>query len=232
MSGDFSSSSPPEGHGPNDVVVQVIEGETTTRDTLVAMLTEQSYACQAFESAEAYLASPVPSQRACIVLDDQLQRINGSSVQQRLVDRASAMPLVVITNGAELPIAMRFMEREATSVITKPFTTSNLATAVARSIQLSEVHRRVRDRFTRIGASVERLSPREQTVLKAISEGQLNKAIARSLDVSVRTVEGDRAKIVEKFQAETTGEVVGKFAQYTLLTEIGYPDSGTSVFTS
>ena len=108
------------------------------------------------------------------------------------------------------------------TVLEKPYQADDLITAIDRAVEHDQLHVRIRRRFEQISVAVSQLSTREKTVLQAIVEGQPNKAIARSLDVSVRTIEGDRAKIVEKFSAETTGEVVGLYAQYNLLTELGY----------
>ncbi|MEO0530224.1 MAG: response regulator [Planctomycetota bacterium] len=207
-------------------VVHVVEADQALRQSIEATLAEIGYQCQAFDSAAAYVAAPAPAQPACVVIDKSLPGLEGSPLQQRLDDPGRTVPMVVIGNHGGLTA----LERGSISKLPKPFTPQDLADAVQRTVRLAEARRRVHERFTAIAASVERLSPREKKVLNAIIAGQLNKAIARSLDVSVRTVEGDRAKIVEKFQAETTGEVVGKFAQYTLLTEIGYPEFGSSAF--
>lgn len=52
-------------------------------------------------------------------------------------------------------------------------------------------------------ANLDSLTQREQTVLKLVAEGQCNKDVARSLDISVRTVETHRQNIKQKLNIQT-----------------------------
>lgn len=203
-------------------VVCVVEDDEATRKSISSMLNDHGYRCREFPTAEAYLASGEGNRPSCLVLDYQLPGISGLDLLVRLRDAGNAVPTVVTTGHIDVPQAVRFMERGAVTLLEKPFRGEELSTAISKAICQDEVDSKMRAWYEKISESVEQLSPREKTVLQAIVEGQLNKAIARSLDVSVRTIEGDRAKIVAKFGAETTGEVVGKFAQFNLLTELGY----------
>ncbi len=219
----------PSPTGMENSLVQVIEDDAAIRETVAAMLTDRGFRYEAFGSAEEFLASQPATPPACLLLDHKLPGINGLQLQQRLLESSHRLPIVVISGQIEVPEAVRFLQQGATTLLSKPFRADELLAAITAAIELSKVRDKVRQRFDQIGASVEQLTPREKTVLQAIVAGQLNKAIARALDVSVRTIEGDRAKIVDKFGAETTGEVVGKYAQYSLLSEIGGPTGAERV---
>lgn len=52
------------------------------------------------------------------------------------------------------------------------------------------------------------LSAREQQVLQLIAEGKLNREIAEILNISVRTVENHRAKIMKKLNLNKTADLV------------------------
>lgn len=209
--------------------VYVIEDDDSAREAIVAMLADRGYRCREFPSAEALLAAGELAHPGCLVLDYQLPGMNGLELLDRLRDAGNPLPAVVATGHADVPAAVRFMQRGAVTILEKPFRPEDLYAAIKQATHFDEVEGRVKSRLEQISASVEQLSAREKTVLEAIVAGQLNKAIARSLDVSVRTIEGDRAKIVDKFGAETTGEVVGKFAQYSLLEEIGFAAGETEL---
>jgi FixJ family two-component response regulator len=53
-----------------------------------------------------------------------------------------------------------------------------------------------------------KLTPAERKVLDRLLEGRANKDIAAELEVSVRTVEVRRAKIMEKMRAESLAELI------------------------
>jgi len=54
----------------------------------------------------------------------------------------------------------------------------------------------------------ERLTPREREVVQLLAEGRSNKEVAAVLDISTRTVENHRAKIMEKLRLHSLSELV------------------------
>ena len=59
-----------------------------------------------------------------------------------------------------------------------------------------------------IGERLERLTPREREILEQLVIGRSNKAIARELAISPRTVEIHRARVMEKMRAESLSQLV------------------------
>ena len=62
-----------------------------------------------------------------------------------------------------------------------------------------------RDELARIS---EAISNRERDVLERVMSGKLNKSIAKELSVSQRTVESARSRLMRKFGANTSAEMV------------------------
>ena len=60
----------------------------------------------------------------------------------------------------------------------------------------------------RLQARIAALSPREQQVLAEITQGKINKVIAAELDLSQRTVEIHRSRIMEKMGANSLAHLV------------------------
>jgi DNA-binding NarL/FixJ family response regulator len=54
----------------------------------------------------------------------------------------------------------------------------------------------------------DKLSTREKEVLKMVAEGASNKEIADKLNISVRTVDHHRARIIEKLNLKGTAELI------------------------
>ena len=68
--------------------------------------------------------------------------------------------------------------------------------------------RRARARRRIIQRRFETLTPREQEVLKQVAEGLSNRQIADSLNLSRKTVEVHRAKVMQKMEAETLSQLI------------------------
>jgi two-component system, LuxR family, response regulator FixJ len=65
--------------------------------------------------------------------------------------------------------------------------------------------------LNRIGALEMRaasLTPREREVLALVADGEPCKIIARQLGISIRTVEGHRAHIIDKLSARGSSDLV------------------------
>jgi len=54
----------------------------------------------------------------------------------------------------------------------------------------------------------DRLSPREREIVQLLAEGRSNKEVAAVLNISTRTVENHRAKVMEKLKLHSLGELV------------------------
>jgi FixJ family two-component response regulator len=52
------------------------------------------------------------------------------------------------------------------------------------------------------------LTQREREVLALVVAGRMNREIADSLDISIKTVEAHRAKIMEKLEVNSVAELV------------------------
>ena len=57
-------------------------------------------------------------------------------------------------------------------------------------------------------ARLKTLTPREQDVLRQVVEGLSNRKIAELLNLSRKTVEVHRAKVMQKMQAETLSQLI------------------------
>ena len=59
-----------------------------------------------------------------------------------------------------------------------------------------------------ITARLASLSERERQVLDAVVSGKMNKTIAYDLDISIKTVEAHRARVMEKMEATSLAHLI------------------------
>ncbi|MBF0679430.1 MAG: hypothetical protein IR164_10890 [Devosia sp.] len=115
----------------------------------------------------------------------------------------------MLANAPQLDAAVTAMKLGATDVVGKPIDTENLLTIVR-----DELRRDVHLGTTKGGArAIEvrgfaQLTPREREVLQLIANGQSNKEAAGTLDISHRTIEVHRARVMEKLGARNTAELM------------------------
>lgn len=189
--------------------VFIIDDDAAMRDSLVTLLRSQGIRCRAFAGGADFFRAMPEDETACIITDLRMPEVDGAEVVRRITaERGPAWPILVITAHADVPVAVSLMKQGVVDFIEKPFEPQRLIESVRGSLaRLTEVgHQQrqtalARERF-------ERLTPRESQVLSALIEGQSNKAIAQTLDISPRTVEVFRAKVMQKMEAESLSDLI------------------------
>ncbi len=85
---------------------------------------------------------------------------------------------------------------------------SAILASVERALQLASATRQLGEQAASIRERAERLTARERDVLGELVVGHPNKVIAHHLDISPRTVEIHRARVMEKMEAKNLSELV------------------------
>lgn len=202
--------------------IDVVEDDHSVRVFLEAVVQRCGHRPRTFATAEAYLANEAVPRPACLILDYAPPSMDGLALMAELSRRGDLPPVIAVSGRADVAAAVRFMECGAVTLLEKPFAVDRLERAIEQAVRINEQRGAILSRYDDLSERIARLSEREHAVLREIAEGRLNKAIANDLDVSVRTVESDRSRIVEKMGATTAGEAVAKFAEHRTLSWLGY----------
>jgi two-component system, LuxR family, response regulator FixJ len=100
------------------------------------------------------------------------------------------------------------MKLGATDFLEKPFDSDALIQAVRSALLPGSPIATADETSAELMSRLASLSQRESQVLKGLVNGQTNKEIAREFDLSPRTVEVYRAKLMTKMQAGSISELV------------------------
>lgn len=191
-----------------DQIVHVVDDDEALRDSLVWMLEANGYAVSAHDSGEAFLGTCGATMTGCILLDVRMPGMSGLEVFEELGRRRCGLPVVFITGHGDVPMAVSALKQGAVDFIEKPFGERDILRLVEQCLQLE---RDTRDRRLQEADTTRRLgqlTQREREVLELIIVGRLNKQIADTLGISIKTVEVHRARVMEKMGAQSLAELV------------------------
>ena len=189
--------------------VFIVDDDPAMRDSLVLMLRGAGFRARAFTSADDFLENLPTDKSACVVSDVRMPGVEGPELVRRLKTlRGDSWPVIVITGHADVPLAVQLMKAGVVDFIEKPFDPEQILDCVGRciaSLTSLEADRTARDEAR---SRLATLTPRERQVFEALIDGCSNKEIALRLEISPRTVEIFRAKVMTKMQASNLSTLV------------------------
>jgi len=192
----------------------VVDDDEPFRRSLAALLESAGWAVEAFASAGEFAGRAAALAPGILLLDLHLGAASGLDLIEDGHGEMERFAVVMVTGAGEIETAVRSIKAGAVDFIEKPFDAGELLDrleAIARDFAMTLETRSARwDAQRRIAT----LSPRERDVLERLLSGASNKAIARALELSPRTVEMHRARMVHKLGVATTAEAleVGRLA--------------------
>lgn len=189
-------------------VVFVIDDQQTVRDALAEMLDVFGYRVETYDSADAFLRTLDQARSGCVVADVRMPGMNGIELVAELARRNSALPIVLISGHADIPMAVAAIKSGAEDFIEKPVDDVQLVAAINRGLARAFERQIQQQSLHELRAQFERLTPRELEVFDLVVQGCTSHAIASRLDLSARTVESYRGQVMEKMRAESVAVLV------------------------
>jgi len=192
----------------SDPTVYVIDDDESIRELLGWLMKRNGIRCQAFPNARSFLKSWTPDSPGCLVLDLHMPGMSGLDLQQYLNEHGVRMPVIFLSGRADVANAVRAVKGGAIDFIEKPFDYKRILALVQECLERDERSRAERQRGKAAAARLALLSQREREVLERVVAGKLNRVIADELEISIKTVEAHRSKIMEKLEVGSVAELV------------------------
>lgn len=191
-----------------DRCVYIVDDDEAVRDSLALLLEAKPYAVKSFASAPEFLAAVPSLPLGCLIVDIRMPEMDGLELQKRLIELALDFPMIVITGHGDVPLAVRAMKAGAVDFIEKPFTAEAILGSLETALSRVAAPDGREPAKVVAAAKLARLSPREREVLEGLLAGLPNKSIAYDLEISPRTVEIHRARVMDKMGARSLPELI------------------------
>lgn len=182
----------------SQATVFVIDDDEAVRDSLFLQLDSAGFAVETFPNCADFLDTLQLNTTGCIILDVRMPGMSGPELQAELVHRNISLPIIFLTGYGDIPLAVKTIQAGAFEFLTKPVDGKKLLECINAALALNaEVHEHDVSRSI-VNERLKSLSEREREVLTLALEGYSNKDIGRRLDISFRTVEHHRSRILLK----------------------------------
>lgn len=200
-----NEATPPSNGHP---LVYVLDDDESIRVAVRRIAESIGLEVRAFDAPGEFFAHLDRARPACLVLEVHLPEMDGHEVQERLTAAGFAFPIIMFTAHAEVPGAVRAMRAGAVDYIQKPFSPEALRGRIQDAAGRAVTMYAERKQQTAVAEQLATLSRRENQVLQGLSRGLANKQIAAQLELSEKTVEVYRARLMKKLGVRTIAELV------------------------
>ncbi|PSF04684.1 DNA-binding response regulator [Marinobacter fuscus] len=188
--------------------VFVVEDDEAVRDSLELLLKSDSKPVKTYENAMAFLKDYSDKMAGCIVLDIRMPGMDGMELQKKLNDKHSILPIIFVTGHGDVPMAVDAMKEGAVDFIQKPYREEALLEKIEAALAQDREQRKTLDEKQEIIRRVKSLTPREREIMDRMIAGQANKVIAIELEISQRTVEIHRSRVMHKMGTHSLAHLV------------------------
>lgn len=202
-------------------VVFVVDDDESIRTLWRWLMESNGIGVQVFASAAEFIAAYGNDTPGCLVLDLRLPGMTGLELQEHLKQKGIEIPIVFMSGHGDIPTAVSAIKGGAIDFIQKPFSYREVLAIIAKALQRDAEIRARRSRRELVAGRLAMLTDRERQVLQCVIEGKQNKIIAVELNISMKTVEFHRAKVMEKMGAASVAELVQIAVQHSEQTQVG-----------
>jgi two-component system, LuxR family, response regulator FixJ len=163
---------------------------------------------RAYTSARDFLENYSPGSSQCLICNFHLPDLCGIQVQKALAEVGSNLPIIFVSAQVHVASVVEAIKAGAFDFLERPINGVNLLQKVKGALEHSrKLYSENRDAYAR-KAKLALLSRRERQIAEQVALGLSSREISTLLELSTRTVENHRARIVQKLGIASTVDLV------------------------
>ena len=179
-----------------------VEDDVDARSIFVERLRKEGVACEAFDTAEAFLKIAAPGRYDLLLIDIRLPGRDGVELLGELRQRGVFTPAILITAFNSLEYAREALNSSANYLLEKPFSYQTLRRVIQKTFASPRPLQDCVDR----GLATLGITKREEEIARLVLKGLSNKEIANVAQLSEKTVKQYLTQIFEKAKVASRGE--------------------------
>jgi FixJ family two-component response regulator len=209
-------------------VVYIVDDDAAVRDAVGLLLSLHGYKTAFFADGAAFLQAWSKQMQGCLLLDIRMPGTDGLTLQKQLLEKGSALPVIIITGHGDVDASREAFKAYAIDFLEKPLQKDQLIQAIEVAFVRNLESEEQRLAVAAYNDGYATLTAREREVLEHVSAGRHNREIADLLQISVRTVEVHKARIMDKLGTRNSVDLVRRYLQNEHAMQRGTSSRGSS----
>lgn len=168
-----------------------------------------------FHSGEEFFENYETGQPGCLLLDLMMPGMTGLDVLRMIRELDLSLPTIVMTAFGNVPSAVQAMKLGALDFVEKPFhLNADLKRLIRHALKTQQPSQESLLELQRTGEQLQTLTDREVEVLNRVIDGLSSPEIAHEFGISLNTVYSQRARIMAKFEVNSSQSLIGLVSRY------------------
>ena len=188
----------------------IVDDDEAYRDSVRELVDSVGLPTEVYCSAIDFLATFDATRPGCMVLDVRMVGMSGLALQERLAAMGARIPIVFISGHGDIAMAVKAVKDGAVDFVQKPYRAQQLLDAINEALRRDATmrNRPASDGGKRLDKEFAALTWRQREVLQMALNGLPSKVIAKDLDISYRTVEQHRSRLLERLGVSSITELI------------------------
>lgn len=197
--------------------VFLIDNNSILHDALRHVLPSNKFAVKWFNCLDKFIAEYQQKTGGCLLIDNSKFIADVISMQTSLNTAQISIPAVYLADQISIPSIIKAIQLNAANVIIKPFNNALLLESLYLALETDKAKQHEYLIEHTIHNHYASLSKREKQVMQLIINGASNKQMAHELQITLKTIEAHRAKVMRKMQADSLAYLVKISIKYNLI---------------
>ena len=197
---------------PVNKTIFLVDDDAAVRHALSVFLETCGYSVRTFLSAEAFLEEAEDAAEGVMLLDQRMTGMSGLELQAELATRGIDLPIIFITGHGDVQMSVKAVKAGAIDFLEKPFSDEDLIASIREAFSRADDSKKHRDLIAELRKCHASLTAREREVMQYVVAGMSNRNLAEQLNVSDRTIEVHRSRVMKKMGADSLPDLVRKYA--------------------
>ena len=189
--------------------VYVVDDDAGMLESTQWLLESVGLHVEAYRDGREFLETLSNDTNGCVILDVRMPGLGGLNVQEQLQKRNSPLPIIFVSGHADVPIVVRAFKSGAFDFIEKPFNEQLLLDSVQQALQKHQQTSLQQRGDENTEALIATLPRRERDVFLPLAQGYTSREIAEQLNVSIKTIDLYRSRVMKRLGAERVPDVTG-----------------------
>lgn len=192
--------------------VFIVVGDADIRRNLVAMLRAEQYDATPFAAGTDFLEALTHLPPGVAIVELFLPDKTGIEILTQLVFKRKDIAVIGTSAHANIQIAVQVIKQGADDFLEQPFSKTLLVETIEQASTLLHSRSSLQKEKDRAEACLQKLTKRELDILHSLELNKSNEVAAIELNLSIRTIETYRTRIMKKCGVTRFADAISLFS--------------------